>query len=499
MKNILFLISLLVYTISKAQITFENRLEFDLKEEEFTGHSIRIFGKDGFIIQSSSVINKGSKQFKYELYSTSLKPIKNHIETVELDKSTILKSYESKNHFVNFFYDKNGASKIISIEGKTLKSNTIELTLPASVNFVSGELADRKLYLYGKIKKNPFVVVIDWLSGNKTIVPVTINGYKSSAIWLENISVLEKNSEAFLTFNAKKGKISEMHIIKIDKNDEISENINLSASLDKNITGLSAIQVSGKKYILTGTYSTKGSTTSEGIYFAEMEGNKINLIKYKSFLDLTNFLTYLSQKQQDKIEKKKNKKAAKGKELAIQYNIANHDLIIGDNCYFYIGEAYYATYRTETYTSYENGRPVTQTRQIFDGYQYTHATLVKYALNGEIIWDQTFAMWPSYKPFSVKTFIKVNENIEIKINLVFASRSRIISKSFDLNGKIIEDLISDEITTQIEGDQTKYSFSNIEFWYENYFVAYGTQRIKNKENDDVKKKRTVFFINTIKY
>jgi hypothetical protein len=499
MRNLLFILLLIKSSLVAAQINFVERLEFDIKEEEFNNHSVHIYGKDGFLIRSSTAIEKGIQQFKYELYSTDLKPIKNHIEKIELSKTTSSRSYHSKTHLIDVFYNKNGTTQVVSIEGSTLKQSSSSITLPPNIYFSEGKVSGNNIYLYGRIKKNPIFVVIDWKTSKNTIVPITINNYKSTAIWLENISVLEKSNEAFLTFNAKKGKITEVFVLKLDKNNEVQDQINLSASIEKNLTGLSAIYVKDKKYILTGTYSTKGSSTSEGIYFAEMEGNKINYIKYKSFIDLKNFLSYLPQKQQDKIEKKKKKKEASGKELTIKYNIANHDLILGTDCYYYIGEAYYATYRTETYTTYVNGRPVTQTRQVFDGYQYTHATLLKYSLKGEIIWDETFAMWPSYKPFSVKKFIKVNENVEKSVDLIFASRNRIVSKSFDINGNILYERTSDEIATQIIGDQTKYSFSNIENWYDNYFLAFGTQRIKNKENDDVKKKRTVFFINKIKY
>ena len=42
----------------------------------------------------------------------------------------------------------------------------------------------------------------------------------------------------------------------------------------------------------------------------------------------------------------------------------------------------------------------------------------------------------------------------------------------------------------------KNTFSNIDYWYDNYFIAYGIQKIKNKSGD-VQKKRKVYFINKI--
>jgi len=45
----------------------------------------------------------------------------------------------------------------------------------------------------------------------------------------------------------------------------------------------------------------------------------------------------------------------------------------------------------------------------------------------------------------------------------------------------------------------KDPFSNLVYWYDHYYLAYGEQKIKNKENDKVMKKRIVYFINKIKF
>jgi len=168
-----------------------------------------------------------------------------------------------------------------------------------------------------------------------------------------------------------------------------------------------------------------------------------------------------------------------------------------DEGYLFIGEAYYPTYRTETYTTYSNGVAVTQTRQVFDGYQYTHAVVTRYNKYGEMVWDQIFEMYPSYKPFFVKRFISIAEGDQDALNLVFASRSRIVSKSFSYEGEVISDRTSDPIETGLDGDKTKWSNSNVDYWYDDYFIAYGRQKIKNKEKGQ--RKRFVYFVNKIKF
>jgi hypothetical protein len=41
--------------------------------------------------------------------------------------------------------------------------------------------------------------------------------------------------------------------------------------------------------------------------------------------------------------------------------------------------------------------------------------------------------------------------------------------------------------------------SDIKYWYDNYFLAYGISVIKNKDGDKTKRKRKVFFVSKVKF
>jgi hypothetical protein len=219
---------------------------------------------------------------------------------------------------------------------------------------------------------------------------------------------------------------------------------------------------------------------------------------------LDNFLSYLPERKQERLEKKKDRKEKKGKEFNIDYRILAHEVMPLEDGYLLLGEAYYPTYRTISYTTTTmvNGMVTTRliTQQVFDGYQYTHAMLSKFDKEGNLMWDEIFEMWNAYKPFHVKRFISIAEKNQNSLKLVFASRNKINAKSIDFGGSVILDSQSEEIQTTFTGDKTKASFSNLAYWYDNYFIAYGQQKIKNKEDaNDTKKKRKVFFISKIKF
>jgi len=352
-------------------------------------------------------------------------------------------------------------------------------------------------------KKEPFLFSVNWKNGDKKLIPLIIDGVKMKKVSVKNFQVSEENNEIYVYIKVPKSKKeSDLHVMRLNNIGGKKDQFNLTANIDKNIVEITASKVKNDKYVYTGTYSSKSGGTSQGLFFCTAKKGKVENIEFYNFLNLKNFLSFLPEKKQTKIKNKQKRKANKGKELSINYSISPHDIIETEDGYLFLGEAYYPTYRTETYTTttYSNGQAVTvtRTRTVFDGYQYTHATLAKFNKQGKLIWDQTFEMWPSFKPFFVKRFISISEKNKNSIKLVFSDRNTINTKSFYFDGRIKKDSKSDEISTGKEGDNIKYTFSNLDYWYDSYFLAYGNQKIKNKEAKG-KKKRKVFFISKIQY
>ena len=104
-------------------------------------------------------------------------------------------------------------------------------------------------------------------------------------------------------------------------------------------------------------------------------------------------------------------------------------------------------------------------------------------------------MYPNSMPFFVKKFIKVKQD-KTNLNLVYADGNFINSKDFNpINGSEVNSSKQEIIDTYNEGDRIKRSYSNIEYWFDNNFLAFGNQIIINKENE--KRKRKIIFLNKV--
>ena len=486
-----------------SQVKTEKRIEFELKEG-FEGFQLCEFGDLGVLVfcHAEKAVNK-EMEWKVDHYSTDLNLITSKEFSVSSDM--YLSSTEAfDGNLYLFFTSRKGTYQLIQIEAETLKSISVSGVTPKKSVASAIHVVDEAVYIGFTSKMERILKRIDVLTGKDKDMPVVIAGYSPSALSFENFQIDEDSKELYVFVNGILKKELSVFVQRYSSEGKLLETTNLSENVDKTLTSVSGSYIAEGEYLYTGTYSTarkiQGST-SEGIYICKTTNGKKDFIKFYNFTDFEEFLNYLPQKQQDKIEKKKEKAESKGKEFAINYLMASHNVRFMDGKFIYIGEAFYPTYRTEYYTSYVNGKAVTQTRQVFDGYQYTHATIAAFDVEGTKLWDKTFEMFPNYKPYNIMRFIRVTETGKTELGLMFSSYTMLKSKAISTEGEVLNEKDVSMIETGSDEDKVRSGYSNLTFWYGNYFMAHGTQTIKNKEEKEErgKAKRSVYFINKISY
>jgi hypothetical protein len=499
LKIFFFTWQLLILPLLFAQQINEKRIEFELKNG-YENEKIFISSLGFFVMESTSEKEEpGVFEIKYDLFNCELELIKTEMVSIPAGMR-FAKAFSNDSLIVNIYKNRKGQFLINRIRVNDLSITSTKGTIPPKMYFQDMKVLGNTAWFYAFIKRESFIYRINLSNGKGMVVPFNTGSYHPKKILMENFQLLDKSNELLVYINKKVRKNESItNIMRIRENGTLEKSIKLNEKNKNSISSISGFRISENKMIYTGTYS-KRMGLSEGIFFCETFDDQVNYIKFYNFLDLTDFLSYLPKKKQDKIEKKKNKKEAQGKEFVINYFIASHDIKELTDGYLFLGEAYYPTYRTEMYTTYQtvNGvsKPVTSYRDVFDGYQYTHAILAKYSLEGTMLWDVCFEMYPGEKPHSVKKYISFSELSENRLGMVFSSKGNIISKIVDLQGNVLSDKKWELIDTGKETEKAKWTVSNTEYWYGNNFLIFGIQKIKDKE---AKSKRKVYFVNKINH
>lgn len=484
------------FTIS-AQMNLENRIEIELKDG-YRNETIYKSSTGYFILEAEAIKSKnGFTEIKYDQYDGNLQ--KTGTESAQIaenltqslsynDDTCIYRLYRSKDNYL-----------MLIVRISDLNIRKIQGTLLKGIYVSEMGVVGSKAWFQGKVKHKSCLVQID-LNTGKCQISEFIEKRWNKNTRIVNFQMDPKTNELQVFLNSHlSSQQYQLSQVRVNRSCELCENVQLTGANDKIITSVSGYDISSDKTVYTGTYSDNSASRSIGLFFAEGNGSKLSFINYINFLDLKNFLSYMTERQQNKIEKKKARKKAEGKDFSINYYIASHDIIVLPDGYLLIGEAYYPTYRTTTYTtySYANGMsmPTTHVTMSFDGYQYTHAFVARFSATGKLLWDQCFEMFPFEKPYYVKKFIQVSQQQD-EIGLVFASRSQLVSKAINFDGTIQKDETRELILSGNENEKTGWTYSTADYWFGNNFLVYGTQKVINTDSKD---KRKVFFVNKVTY
>ncbi|MFM7022593.1 MAG: hypothetical protein ACKOXB_06405 [Flavobacteriales bacterium] len=509
MRSKIILFALLCFSvIATAQINQPIRVEYDDDEVE----DFDVFGFESKRIalvryQNKKVHSRKEKVYVFDSYDEALKKTKTQSIAVagKWDNTEIFNS--SDYQFMLSYNRAKGTFLLVKIDPQTLDFTALNGMFGKKFTVHEWYVQGDFMYVAGSVKKQAHAIVININSGQKTdLVLKTLTPHALAFSDLERIKTPTGYEMGFQYSVEIKRKAHETYLLRFnEKGEKMGDFLVLpKPDAETELLNVSLTKVSNGSYIITGTYSKGKKGLANGIYCASLSESGLRFIKYENFLDLKNFTNYMSERNQAWVEKKQDKKEAKGEELNLNYRVVTHDIMELDGKYVYLGEFYYPTYRTEYYTvtsTTPSGQVITrqQSRQVFDGFQYSHAAIAAFAEDGALEWSNAFDMYVTNKPYRPRKFIRAGvDNSQIK--LMYVTGSNIKAVSFDNKGAEAMSRSVEMISTNVSGDRIRYTYEGAcEYWFGNSFLSSGFQKIKNKEEESGHKKRSVYFVNKISF
>lgn len=277
---------------------------------------------------------------------------------------------------------------------------------------------------------------------------------------------------------------------------------------NKNLLFGRSVKTERHTQLIAGVYGLRYSEYSRGLFVSSVNASGYQRLKYYNFGDLENFFKYMKARRESRIKERIERRKVKGKMIRFNYRFLVHEVIEYQGQFILLGEAFYPKYK-----SLENSyggffRPYlnyaglsTRDGRVFDGYWYTHAVIIAFNENGDLLWDNSFEI-NDVKTFTLEQFVKI-EVKEDRIVLLYLYGNMLRTKIIQGN-KVLEGKTADPIETWYSNDivllsKEKADQAKLEYWYDDFFYAYGVQNIVNGIDTPLTPKRRVFFINKISY
>jgi hypothetical protein len=372
MRILMLMLLLLGATlVSPAQITQDARIEFEVKE--------------GGVGATASLGDRGVLVFGKSETSAEIWEITRYDTKFELVSKLAIK-HNRRTSFLTHLFTNDGkevlfvfanASLIEVIRYHLESGNTTEFKSKIKFYPFGASLLNNVLFLEGNIKKKPVVMQLNLTTGSSKMLLLPA---PSKHTRIKDIAI--DHEQQLVAISTQYGPKTNMRKWRFDialfdetgnrvGNPIFIENEPERYTLDADVTWLGR-----DEFLLSGNYSSDGRALSNGVFIASYKNGRQQFIRYHNFADMNNFFQYLPDKTKSKVEKRVARKKQRGKENAVEVHMAMHKITEFAGQYVILGEVYFPTYRTVATTVYINGTPQTQMQQVFDGYQYTHASIL---------------------------------------------------------------------------------------------------------------------------
>ncbi len=516
MNRTKFIITLLVFfalqnfTYSQSgkllRVEINTRLEYEI-------FKLVPCGESGLLLfyESTEQAYEDSKNWYFTFYNPNLK--EKWTKVVPIVNNLKFKKFVIDDNFVYMYFLNTGKIKsemfnfqIIKLSIDTEKFYAVSGVIPDKSELVDFKVHKQTAFIGLNLRKNQVQInAVNTITGKNTLLPIELNGENL----LEDIFIDALDNSVLAVINNYISKrYNSLYIIKYDFNGNKISTVEVKTENKENeLNSAKLLSVNKDEKIIIGTYNkSTGKTTelkenietvSTGYYFTKIVNEKQKFINYFNFLNFKNFYSALGGREIYKIKKKAEKKKIASKDYSLNYRLLLHDIIQHDGKYILLSEAYYPEYHTVTNMVYDYyGRPIPQSYTVFDGYKFFNAIIAGFDEEGKLLWDNGFEIWNILTFYLKKHIIYYFDKNDMI--LAYNSEGKIASKIFE-NGEVVGDREYSEIDSMYPKDKIiDDENSNIIHWYNNYFICYGNQEIKNNSLPKLNK-RTVFYMNKVAF
>jgi len=345
------------------------------------------------------------------------------------------------------------------------------------------------------------IMVMNLPTGQVKLIPLFERDH--STLTSMSLNSTEKVLSLLVTKKLSK-RNSEIYLIRLKTDGtKISETLISNYSSDRKLIDMREITVSQNETLISGSYiqSVKMKKAQEdkrtGIFSMQINTNLQTSINFYNFLDLKNIRQLLSERDILSLRKKSMKKKRPDQEYSLDFSLLLHGIIRLENQFLLVAETYFPQFHTESFTDYDfYGRPFTNSYSVFDGYRFTGVILTAFDKEGKLLWDNamsirnivTFSLVPKVSVYFYGDEIVLAYLSEGKIATRIIKGAEIVEKTSYSDLELMnpnEKLLAESNSLMID-------------WYDEFFLCYGYQEIRDisKSGND---KRLVFFCNKVRF
>lgn len=514
-----------------AQIMFVERAEVESKYQE---NSFMILPRPEGLVAFRAQPEKGfNLRTSLQYFLTDLQLQKGDLHQIRIKDNFDLAGYEIEGDYFYALMQKGSAITsdryIIEVDLNTQDAKEIPMENIYSMDLKEFFVLDRNAVFMGISEGRPVIQIFD-MDANNVYTVQGIYGKDSKVLQLRKDS--ELGVIDVLLSKRDKYKMKQITVLTFDEFGNKVREVNIDKTRDSNLELVEGILTPIQNYqqSLIGVYGQRRREAYHGIYLTDINEFGEYDIKYYTMEDFPNFYNYLNERQRLRKQREVERSIEREKPITIKPVLSTREIIPTDLGFLIYNDHFTATnaryiprdgvyanhaYRFNPSRIYMNpmmyggaygsqlypgsmNAPLGNTWQTEGEYKFASAYFIYLNREGNVIWDNAVNLQNKVTGIPGK-FGEVSFDGQ-RLHYAFLDELN-INLSYVNNGEVVFENKSFEIELIDESERIRdtqgYSL-NLTWWYSDYFLLTGKQKIRYLNQSGREDTREVFFMTKIK-
>jgi hypothetical protein len=235
---------------------------------------------------------------------------------------------------------------------------------------------------------------------------------------------------------------------------------------------------------------------ADGLFYLKFPANGTQIDNFVPFSDFKDISSALASEELMLFRQQQARSESENVKPDVGFRLFHPVIVSFEGLNLFTAEAFRPKYRLETRVEYDiYGRPIPYTYSVFEGYHFYTSILAAFDSSGRLSWSGNFKI-----PETVSLFLQAHTLVHPDSTglLVCLTKNGLIHSSvYDKNGIETGGLEQTKLVSDFANDRLlEEAFTSISYWYDDFFLASGTQKIANNKLRD-NNPRIIYYINKI--
>lgn len=264
---------------------------------------------------------------------------------IEENLDFVKSSYDGQSVYLLFTRNRTDFYQVVKV-GIAGFMETFYLTSVDKFQITDFQTLGYSVFMAGTVRDEPMLLYTNLASKQSKVLP----GVTQANTVIQSVDIDTLHHLVNVCYAARKGREIKMISRTFDEYGQAVGQVMVEPEPDYSLLNGRLFMLNDSTKLMIGTYGFRNmqgnnNSASQGLFLSKIVYDEVEFTQYHSFTDFKNFFNFMSDREQERMQRKIERKKESGDDVKLNYRLLVHDIIEQNGNYLISGEVFYPEYR----------------------------------------------------------------------------------------------------------------------------------------------------------